>query len=431
LPASVVVVVPVYKPALDPLEEFSLDRSLSVLKRRKTVFVAPHSLDRNYYSNRYPGHAYVTFADDYFTSAKSYSRLLLTEAFYTEFTDSEFLLILQPDAIVFRDELDYWCAQSYDYIGAPWPNGINLDPDTNCRSQQFEIVVGNGGLSLRRVAKCINLLQEHHNLACTFAQNSANEDLFFALMGKQSVNFTLPDELTASRFSIEESPSEYIQRNGNHIPMGAHRWWGSAPELWASHLEELPPTIRAELDRLQGGAELNPTNLHIGGQQVKPGWKILNIQPAPGVDYVGDICDLSQFSDNMFDNIYASHVFEHIKQTDALPTLQGIHRILKQGGSFYISVPDLGTLAKLITSPNVSLEDEWHIMRMIFGGQTAPYDFHYCGWTFASLSHFLKLAGFDDIHQVTFFNLFNDASGGVKNGTPISLNLIAKKLCPK
>jgi predicted SAM-dependent methyltransferase len=35
--------------------------------------------------------------------------------------------------------------------------------------------------------------------------------------------------------------------------------------------------------------------LHIGGRQVKEGWKILNIKKDTGVDFVGDISDLSQF----------------------------------------------------------------------------------------------------------------------------------------
>ena len=35
--------------------------------------------------------------------------------------------------------------------------------------------------------------------------------------------------------------------------------------------------------------------LHIGGKEIKEGWKILNIQKNKGVDFVGDISDLSQF----------------------------------------------------------------------------------------------------------------------------------------
>ena len=54
--------------------------------------------------------------------------------------------------------------------------------------------------------------------------------------------------------------------------------------------------------------------LHIGGEQVKEGWKILNIQKKDGVDFIGDISDLSQFDDDSIEEIYASHVFEHVIQ---------------------------------------------------------------------------------------------------------------------
>ena len=51
--------------------------------------------------------------------------------------------------------------------------------------------------------------------------------------------------------------------------------------------------------------------LHIGGKEVKEGWKILNIIKNDGVDFVGSISDLSQFADNSIEEIYASHVLEH------------------------------------------------------------------------------------------------------------------------
>ena len=54
--------------------------------------------------------------------------------------------------------------------------------------------------------------------------------------------------------------------------------------------------------------------LHIGGKQIKEVWSILNIQKNEGVDFIGDISDLSQFKDNSIDEIYASHVVEHINQ---------------------------------------------------------------------------------------------------------------------
>ena len=60
--------------------------------------------------------------------------------------------------------------------------------------------------------------------------------------------------------------------------------------------------------------------LHIGGEAQKDGWKILNIQPKEGVDYIGSITDLSQFENESVDEVYASHVFEHVLQKDALDT---------------------------------------------------------------------------------------------------------------
>ena len=69
--------------------------------------------------------------------------------------------------------------------------------------------------------------------------------------------------------------------------------------------------------------------LHIGGKEVKPGWKILNVQQFPGVDFVGDICDLGQFADGSIDEVYASHVLEHVAIPAMQPTLSGVCRITK------------------------------------------------------------------------------------------------------
>ena len=84
--------------------------------------------------------------------------------------------------------------------------------------------------------------------------------------------------------------------------------------------------------------------INIGGEQIKDGWKIFNIQKKPGVDFIGDISDLSQFKDNSVEEIYISHVFEHVPQKKVDKTLKGIFRILKPSGKFYVSVPDMDVL---------------------------------------------------------------------------------------
>ena len=166
--------------------------------------------------------------------------------------------------------------------------------------------------------------------------------------------------------------------------------------------------------------------LHIGGKEVKEGWKILNIIKNDGVDFVGSISDLSQFADNSIEEIYASHVFEHVVRDKVEATLQGINRVLKQSGKFYVSVPDMDILCRQwFTIKGNSAR--MHIQRMMFGGQTDKYDFHYFGWNMFFLKGYLISAGFKNIERVKTFSLFDDTSNFEANGEPISLNVIAYK----
>ena len=167
--------------------------------------------------------------------------------------------------------------------------------------------------------------------------------------------------------------------------------------------------------------------LHIGGQTGKEGWKILNIFPNPGVDFVGDISDLSMFEDGSCSDVYASHVFEHVPQAKALDTLKGIRRILALGGKFYVSVPDLDVLCHAFISPTTSADIKFHIMRMMFGGQIDAHDYHYFGWSQSFLLDFLTHAGFSAANRVESFELFDDTSEFKPYGYRISLNIVAIK----
>ena len=66
-------------------------------------------------------------------------------------------------------------------------------------------------------------------------------------------------------------------------------------------------------------------------------------------------------------------------------------------------------------------------MRMMFGGQTDKYDFHYFGWNILFLKSYLIGAGFKNIEKVKTFSLFEDTSDYAPYGEPISLNVIAYK----
>ena len=134
--------------------------------------------------------------------------------------------------------------------------------------------------------------------------------------------------------------------------------------------------------------------LHIGGKEIKEGWKILNIQKNDGVDFVGSITDLSQFKDDSIDEVYASHVVEHIDQKNIKKTLKDINRVLKKDGKFYISVPDLDILCRIFIEKKAPPKVKFHVMRMMFGGQTDEFDYHYFGWNYEFLNSYLIEAGF-------------------------------------
>ena len=167
--------------------------------------------------------------------------------------------------------------------------------------------------------------------------------------------------------------------------------------------------------------------LHIGGKEIKEGWKILNIQKNKGVDFVGDISDLSQFDENSIDEIYASHVLEHVPQKKVKETLEGIYRVLKIGGKFHVSVPDMDLLCRIFIDPKAPTKVKMQVMRIMFGGQIDEFDFHYFGWNIQFMNDFLISSGFKNLERVKSFSLFNDTSEYAPFGVPISLNIVAYK----
>lgn len=168
--------------------------------------------------------------------------------------------------------------------------------------------------------------------------------------------------------------------------------------------------------------------LNIGGMVVKDGWKILNVQPGDGVDFVGDVADLSGFENDAFDEIYASHVIEHLGFRTELPgALLGIYRILKPGGVFRMSVPDLEILCRIFLNAGLEPNDRFKIMSIMFGGQTDAHDFHKVGLTWEFAQFFLGQAGFERITRLREFGIFADASGMRIGDVLISLNVEARK----
>ena len=94
--------------------------------------------------------------------------------------DTELMLFFQTDTIILNENKDIINEfLKYDYVGAPWINGV----------------VGNGGLSLRRKSKMIEICEK---VDINFTQN---EDTYFSY--QHVVNLNKPSFLEAQRFSVE------------------------------------------------------------------------------------------------------------------------------------------------------------------------------------------------------------------------------------
>src|SRR5687767_8481944 len=117
---SCVVVIPVHTPKPSPYELISFRQCFSVLKRHAIRVIAPKGLSLEKYRQVVPDFEVVTIDPKWQSSVAQYNRLKISRFFYRIFDSYDYLLTYELDAFVFKDELNHWCQQGYDYMGAPW-----------------------------------------------------------------------------------------------------------------------------------------------------------------------------------------------------------------------------------------------------------------------------------------------------------------------
>jgi predicted SAM-dependent methyltransferase len=112
-----------------------------------------------------------------------------------------------------------------------------------------------------------------------------------------------------------------------------------------------------------------------------------------------------KLSSNSVGAIYNSHVFEHIPREKAIKVLAVWYRVIKTGGKIYICVPDLEVLfrAYLDNLPFYNTEKGRYIVDracyLMYGGQGNKYDFHFYGYSFATLRNLLESVGFKNVNS--------------------------------
>ncbi len=236
-PSAIAIVLPIYRPRLDGEVLATVDRAIALLQHGDWHLVAPMSLETSFYEKRY-GKAIVRFPDACFHSRENYSCLLLRDEFYATFAQYEYMLVIQDDVYVLRDDLAYWQARRFDYIGAPWPTGIEYVLSMSHRpgiyGHSVTAYVGNGGFSLRRIAACRQLLVEFADEAAWFRKKKIGaEDVFFGVFGQFSQQFTLPSLRVAAAFAWEVRLPRMHALCEGQLPMAIHAYDKYDPEFFA------------------------------------------------------------------------------------------------------------------------------------------------------------------------------------------------------
>ena len=124
--------------------------------------------------------------------------------------------------------------------------------------------------------------------------------------------------------------------------------------LWAKYVNTRIKVLRNRSKSLR--------RLEIGsGTNRLPGFETLDIMPGRNVDYVLDCTKKLPFKDDTFDQIYASHVLEHVPWYTLEGTLHEWVRILKSGGDLEIWVPDGLKICKAFVDAELLGNDYIHL----------------------------------------------------------------------
>ncbi len=272
---TVAVVTPIVKFPLSAEEEISLRHLRRHLGGFDRYIIGQESLPK-----KFSDFAVRKFPGRYFADRFGYNRLLLKAEFYRAFAEYEYILIYQLDCLVFGGNLEEWCGKGWDYVGAPWLR------DTEDATKGFS-GVGNGGLSLRRVRRAVEVLTStlfledpktrglrtgdrskvvyerlesrprlkrmvvagktflhgwgYHNnvrwLTRKIARDKDHEDLFWGHEARKMVrDFRIPEPREALEFSFELAPRYCFEMNSRRLPFGCHAWFRYDREFWEPFL---------------------------------------------------------------------------------------------------------------------------------------------------------------------------------------------------
>lgn len=239
------IVIPVYEEYLTHTTEISIN---SVIVRYYNIFdiyiIHPDNLNiayRDEFEKIYPKIEFKNISEWSENNIKSYNSMCLSKSFYERFEEYEYMLLVQTDAYVFEQDLDYWLNLGYDYIGSPsYVQPFQAIKDTYDYvyipltdfglDYNGEFVLYNGGLSLRKIKSIIRVLDYIDEKGLNFKEKHICEDMVYSAINLFKDNIlNLPDIPLSAAFSWDRTANYCVIMNedlGKFIPVdyvfGAH-----------------------------------------------------------------------------------------------------------------------------------------------------------------------------------------------------------------
>jgi hypothetical protein len=293
----VVVLIISHKPVLNKYELISLIQCYKILGRYPIKIICPKGLNVTFYENNLPNPEFDFIDSVWQSSYANFNRLKVDQFLYSKYSGYQYILFYEPDAFVFRDELEYWCNAGFDYIGGPWFEGWH-----SATSSSNIIGVGNGGFSLRKTSSILNqikILKQLHVISIydnfnwkgiivrlpkllldfiryksftpEYIMTTGQEDYFWSedmqnkyneyLNNKSFVakvfkilpvkKLKIADVTTAIKFSMECQPTRLFEMNKKNLPFGCHAWYKYDYEFWKPFILEAGYKLPTIIDNHQ------------------------------------------------------------------------------------------------------------------------------------------------------------------------------------
>lgn len=102
------IIIPFYKEELKDWENAALANNIEKLAGYPIVFLTPEGLNIERYTQTYPQAEVIRVSTNWLGTQRGiagYNEMMMSEAFYQLFADSEYILICHTDAWIFSDQL--------------------------------------------------------------------------------------------------------------------------------------------------------------------------------------------------------------------------------------------------------------------------------------------------------------------------------------